>query len=110
MHIDQQILIVDGDLNQISLFEVRQSLILSHVRGKIPRLYLAGIDSCLVASDFLYCPEKNTFTGKKLGIGLLCLGSGTSKRYGCDEPQREHRESPENMLCHKLPFGFRDTR
>jgi hypothetical protein len=51
MHIDEQILVVDGDLDKIADVEFWQSLILSHVHRDIPRLSLTHSDFGLVASD-----------------------------------------------------------
>ena len=90
MHIDQQILIVNGDLAQISYFEFRQSLIFSHVHGEIPRLSLTDIDFCLVASDFFYCAKKNPVPGKKLRVSPRYLRSGISNGYRSDESHCEH--------------------
>jgi hypothetical protein len=54
MHIDEQILLVDGDLDPIPPFQFRQFLGFSHPHGDEPRRPLTGMDSCLFASDFLY--------------------------------------------------------
>jgi hypothetical protein len=93
MHIDQQILVIDSDLNQISLFEFRQPLIFSYIQREIPRLYLTDIDFCLVASDFLYGTKHDPIPWKRLRISPRDLRSGINNGYCCDETHCEHRKS-----------------
>src|SRR6476646_4788396 len=71
MHINEQILLIDGNLNMISFFQVGQALILSHIHRNEPRLPFARIDSGLVTSHFFYCTEKYPMSGKMLCITLL---------------------------------------
>jgi hypothetical protein len=78
MHIDQQILIVEGDLDQISYIEIRQSLIFSHVHGKIPRLKLPDIDDCLVASNVPDRAKNHPVPGEQLRLERLDLRGGAS--------------------------------
>jgi hypothetical protein len=90
VNINQQILIVDRDFDQISYLQIRQSLVLPHVHGDIPRLALTGIDFGLVASDFLNCAEKNAVLGKQLRICLFYFSKSTCNGYRSDEPYRKY--------------------
>jgi hypothetical protein len=82
MHIDEKILVIDGDLNQISLFQIEQALILSHIHRNETRLPFTCIDSGLVTSHFLDGPEKYPVPGHMLCITLVSRGSGIS--HGTD--------------------------
>jgi hypothetical protein len=78
MHINQQILIIDGDFDPIPLFQVRQPLGLSHSHRNKSRLPFTSVNPCLTASDFHYGANENTIPGKKLRVNLLNTGSGLS--------------------------------
>jgi hypothetical protein len=81
MHIDQQVLIIDGDLDKISYMEFRQSLILSHVHGDVPQLSLTHSDFGLVASDVHYRAQKNPISGNEVRVCLLRTGRRITDGY-----------------------------
>src|SRR4030095_13890811 len=90
MHIDEKILVIDGDLNQISLFQVEQALILSHIHRNETRLPFTCIDSGLVTSHFLHGPEKDPVPGHMLSITFVSRRSGMSQG---DEYYHPHRQT-----------------
>jgi hypothetical protein len=92
MHIDEQILIVDGDLDKIADVEFWQSLIPSHVHRDIPRLSLTHSDFGLVASDVHDRAEKNPISGKEVRVGLLRTGRRITDGYAREAPHCEHNE------------------
>jgi hypothetical protein len=53
VHIDEEVLIIDRDLNLISFFEVRETFIFPHIHWDEARLPLTCIHPSLVTSDLL---------------------------------------------------------
>jgi hypothetical protein len=71
MHIDKEILVIDGDFDAIPLFEIRQPLGLPHPHGHKSWLPFAGVDPCLSASHFLDRANENTVPEKQLGVSVF---------------------------------------
>jgi hypothetical protein len=92
MHVDQQILIIDGDLDQISYVEFRQSLIFSHVHGEVPRLSLTHSDFGLVASDVHDRAQKNPVSGNEVSVILLRTSYRITDRCARNAPHCEHSQ------------------
>ena len=64
MHINQQILIIDGDFYSIPYFQFRQPLGLSHSNRNKARQLFPSINPCLTASYFHYGAYENAVAGK----------------------------------------------
>ncbi len=92
MHVDQEILIIDGDLDQISYVEFRQSLIFSHVHGEVSRLSLTHSDFGLVASDVRYRAQKNPVSGNEMSVCLFRTGYRLTDGCARDGPHCKHSQ------------------
>jgi hypothetical protein len=80
MYIDQQILIIDGDLNAVAFFDRRQILGHSYPHGNEAGRHFTGIDSCLLAPDLLYRAEENPIAGKRVMVSVLETGCPITER------------------------------
>jgi hypothetical protein len=78
MHIDQEVLIVNGDFDLIAGLQRGESFVFPHVHGHEPRFHLTGIDACLFASDLFDGAQQHAVSGKKL-MGVCGRGC---KRHG----------------------------
>ncbi len=78
VHVDQEILVVDGNFDPISLLHVRQSLGLSHSHGNKPWLHVTGIHPCLSAPHFQYSANDNAVPGNQLMVSVIRTGSGST--------------------------------
>jgi hypothetical protein len=64
MHINQQILIIDGNFYSVSCFQVREPLGFSHTGWNKTRLLFPSINPRLTASYFNDGAYENAITGK----------------------------------------------
>jgi hypothetical protein len=64
MHVNQQILIINGDFDPISYFQVRQPFRLSHSHRNKSRLPFTCVNPGLTASDFHDGAYENAIPGK----------------------------------------------
>jgi hypothetical protein len=107
MHIDEQVLVIDCDLDQIPDLDVRQCFIFADIHGNKPRLDLTDIGSCLIASYFFYCAQNDAVPGKKLGFCRFRFSSVGNGHRGDQQPHAQHREKTFNRACHGLaPLSF----
>jgi hypothetical protein len=75
MHIDQQVLLIDRDLDAVPWLEVRQALCLPHSHGNVPRFHFSGVDAGLVASDFYDGAQQDPISGQQLRMIVTTIGS-----------------------------------
>jgi hypothetical protein len=105
MYIDQQILVIDGELNAVAFFERRQFLGHAYSHGNKSGRHLAGIDSCLFASNFVYRAEKNPVAGKRVIVSVVGTGCPVTERDRQQPGDREDCEMYESIASHvSLPF------
>src|SRR5918993_3959682 len=111
MYIDQQILIIDGELHAVPFFERRQFLDHAYPHGNKSGRQLAGIDSCLFASNFVYRAEKNPVTGKRVIVSVVGTGCPMTERDRQQPAECHYCQMYESVLSHaSLPFDLSKFR
>jgi hypothetical protein len=94
LHIARQIVIIDCDLDRISLFPFWRSLSFSHAQRDEPGLSLTHVRPCLAASDFVNRTMQPAVVGQKPGISPGYLTCGRSDGFREDRPHGEAGKSP----------------